>query len=690
MLMSLNWTTNPVRFFQHLLRETDAIGLDPKQLIDEVKMVGAGATIVMGGGFSAWYPTNLSSQTVNPHLDRDFLGEVIAAAKAADVRVLVRMDISKGRSGMQEKHPDWFVRGEDGSVGTLWDMPQICSTGPFWQVETFKILEEIIDRYGPDGFFFNYLHVPRCHCHRCREIVMAATGTDVPTGLQRSPAYERWRQAYLATSMRRVRDFIGQRNPDAILVPYHHVHDGWDIRQMAAISGMIGSQVSNPVVPNPVDPQPIWNHWAAEEALTARALKADSAPILIQTTSEFFASRQTAMPTGRLIHNMVQAAAHGANTAPAANGFLMQDDPRFVPALKLFAAYQIRNARWYEGLQSMARVAIVKSEDSRSWGLDAGKPAGSPDGNGHVGEFRGFYEMLTDMRYSCDVIIAGGLAAEAMAAYDLIVLPAVSCLSAADAAQIDTYVANGGTIVASADFAIADEMGNMRLSGALSCLPGHPGISRSAVGAYFELVKPAYRTAFGNIPHIAASGDFWSPFHGQSERADDLALIGPFANNAPEFTTVVGPGGDVGVIDRTYGCGRAIWFPWRIGALYHRYGVPEYRTLMGMVCNETLGAPEIETDAPAAVEFIVYSHPEGTVLHVLNGAAPQTKGMVECTPLAGFTVRIKTDATRATLLNTGDVIPSKRDGALLTLHLARLDTFAAIALTEAPSGFAKV
>lgn len=687
--MSLNWTTNPVRFFQHLLRETDAIDLDPKQLIDEVKAVGAGATIVMGGGFSAWYPTRLPSQTINPHLEGDFLGDVIAAAKAADIRVLVRMDISKARGGMQEKHPDWFVRREDGSVSTLWDMPQICSTGPFWQIDTFKILEEILDCYEPDGFFFNYLYVPRCHCDRCHQIVMAATGAAVPTGQHRSPTYERWRQTYLATCVRRIRDYISARNPKAILVPYHHVHDGWDIQQMAAISGMIGSQVSNPVVSNPVDPQPIWNHWAAEEALTARALKADSAPILIQTTSEFFASRQTAMPAGRLIHNMVQAAAHAANTAPAANGLLMQDDPRFVPALRAFGAYQDRNSRWYEGLQSVARVAVVKSEDSRSWGDDAGRPAGSPDSNGHVGEFRGFYEMLTGLRYACDVIIAGDLAAEMMAAYDLIVLPAVSCLSAADAAQIDAYVENGGTIVASADFAMADEMGNVRLSAALCCLPGDPGASRSAVGAYFELIKPEYRAALGNIPHIAASGDFWSPFHCASEPKDDLALIGPFANNAPEFTTVKGPGGDPGMIDRTYGRGRAVWFPWRIGALFHRFGIPEYRALMGLICNESLGAPEIETDAPAAVEFIVYGHPEGTVMHVLNGAAPQMKGIVECTPLAGFTIRIKTDATRATLLNTGDFIASQRVGNALELRLERLDTFAAIALTHAPSLSAK-
>ena len=49
--MPLSWTKEPLRFFQHLLREEDAKGLRPDTLIKEVRSVGANAIILMGGAF---------------------------------------------------------------------------------------------------------------------------------------------------------------------------------------------------------------------------------------------------------------------------------------------------------------------------------------------------------------------------------------------------------------------------------------------------------------------------------------------------------------------------------------------------------------------------------------------------------------------------------------------------------------
>lgn len=683
---SLAWTRQPLRFFQHLLRETDAAKSTVSQLVDEIRSVGANACIVMGGGFSAWYPTRLSSQTVNPHLKGDFLGDFLEAAKRKDIRVLVRMDISKGRAGMEERHPDWFVRKSDGTISSVWAMPQICATGPFWQTEVFSILDEILGRYPVvDGFFFNYLHVPRCHCERCQKIVMTATGNLVPAAGSFEPVYEAWRQDFLADYMGRVRRFIQDRSPGAAVVPYHHVHDGWNIRRMAEISDIIGSQASNPVIPNPIDPQPIWNLWAVEEALTARALKPGHPPLLIQTTSEVFASRQSAMPDARLVHNLIQAAAHGASTAPAVNGLLEQEDARFVPALQKFGAYQQKNAHWYSGLKSLARIAVVRSEGSRIWGEDAGRMAGAPGGSGHIAEFRGVCELLSDLRYPYDIVVAPGLKVSDLGCFDLVVVPAASCLSDADARAIDAYVEQGGRIVATADLAAADEIGTKRSTPILSSLPALPGDARSAVGAYFALKRGDLRKAVDNIPHIPAAGLFWAPF-GEGEASDDLRIIGPFANNAPEFTTVEGHGREPGLIERQFGKGFALWLPWRIGALYHRYSMPEYRLILGTLIDARIGDPPVRTTASSAVETILYDHPDGMVLHLLNGTASQTKGLIELTPLAGFEVSVETDADTALSLHEDTELPVTRVGKTMVLRITRLDHFAAIALVKGQAG----
>ncbi len=679
------WTRTPQHFFQHLLREVDAVGLDPDDLVEELAAMGATGTICMGGGFSAWYPTDIAVQPRNPHLAAakggDVLGGVIAAAQRRGLRVLARMDISKGRPELAARYPDWFVRRADGALATVWEMPQICATGPFWTAQNPAILEEILGRYPVDGFFYNYLHVPRCWCDRCRRLVCEATGADVPPAGTRSPAHERWRRGVLAEAVRGMAALIRARRPEAVLVPYHHVRDGWDMRAMAAASGLVSSQISNPEVPNPVDPQPIWTHFGAEEALLARAVKPDAAPLLIQTASGFFASRQTAMPAGRMLRNMTQAAAHGAGTCPAANGRLPGVDPRAAPALAAFGRYRAATAGWYRGLESIARIALIRSEDSIAWGADAGRPSGDPAGQGHLAELRGLYELLAELRHPCDILPDRGLSAAALRRYALVILPAMSCLSDDDAAAIDAYVAEGGVLLATGALGACDGDGAARTSPALRCLPSLPAPPRDVTGAYFALADAALRAAFGGAPHLGAAGAFCGPDLPGAEA--ELRLIGPFANNAPEFTAVDGPGTTPGLLKRTHGAGRAAWLPWRPGALFHRHGILDYRQLLGLLVAEAAGPPPIVTDAPAVVEVMLYRAERGRLLHLINGAAPFGRGVSEVVPLAGFTLRLR--GTAAQRLDDGPLSVT-READEMILHLPRLDGFAAIALADTAAG----
>lgn len=682
--MSRAWTQQPLRIFQHLLRESDAIGLDPAQLVDEAAAMGADTYLCMGGGFSAWYPTAIEAQPINPQLNVDLVGGVIAAAQKRAMRVIVRMDISKGRAGTEATHPDWFVRNADGTHATVWDMPQMCPTGPFWQDTNFAILDELLTLYRIDGFFYNYFYIPRCYCDRCQLQVAAATGLPVPAPGERSARYEHWRQSTLALYTARMRDFIRARQPDAVLVPYHHVRAGWDLAAMAEASDLVGAQASNPIVPNPVDPQPMWNHWAAEEALVARAVKPDAAPFLIQSTSGFFASRQTAVPTGRLLHNLALTAAHGAGTAPAINGLLAQDDPRAMAPLQRFTQYLSRNADWYRGLTSTAKLAIVRSEASVQWGVDQGKLSGRDGPRGHLDEFRGLFEMISALRHPVDVVVTGNLANTALGAYAAILLPAVSCLSDADAAALDAYVGAGGTLIATGDFAAATEFGAARSAAISATLPALPTARRSVSGAYFELRAPQLRDALGGIPHLGAAGDFCPPANADNWDIG-LALIGPFANNAPEFTVVQGPGTDPAMLTRKHGAGTAIWLPWFVGSLYHRYAIADYTALLGAIIVPAIGAAPIVTSAPSAVDFTLYRHPAGAVLHAINGATAQNKPLIECAPLAGFDVTVKVPAQRAVLLDTGEELPLTHETGGVRFTLPRLDSFAAIALLYQPT-----
>jgi hypothetical protein len=276
--------------------------------------------------------------------------------------------------------------------------------------------------------------------------------------------------------------------------------------------------------------------------------------------------------------------------------------------------------------------------------------------------------------------MAGALDVEALRRYTLILLPDVSCLGDVDAAVLNAYVADGGRLLATGAMGAADAAGVRRDTAPMAALPALPGLARDASGAYLSIADANLRAALGGIPHIGVAGEFWTPELAGAVKAD-LRLIGPFENNAPEFTVVEGAGTTPGLLTRRHGRGEARWLPWRIGALYHRYGIPEYAILLGHLLDDAVGPPPIITDAPAAVDFTLYAHPRGLVLHALNGASVQGRPLSETAPLAGFALHVATDATQAHSLVTGSNLPARRERDRLRVDIERLAAFEAIALT---------
>ncbi len=672
----------PETVFQHLLREEDAIGLDARDLIREASAAKAKAYLAMGGGFSCWYPTKLRSQRINPHMRGDFLGEVSEAARASGLRLIARVDLSKGRPEWIERDPDWFVRGPDGAPSLVWEMPATCPTGPFWQEEAFGIVGEMMKTYRPDGLFFNYLYVPRCYCARCASGVRAATGADVPEPGTRSPAYEQWRRAFLAGFFGRLGAHARSFRPDVTLIPYHHVRDGWDAPAMAAVSDVVSSQISNPVVVNPVDPQPQWAHWAAEEAMLARGLKPDAAPLLVQTASGFFASRQTAMPPHRMLRNMAEANAFGASVMVAVSGRLGGDDPRAVPAIRAFGELATATAPWLEGAQSVAKIAVLRSQATLDYGPDNGRLAGRADGWGHVGEARGLYSALMRLRYPADILPAEALGRDTLGRYAAVIAPAVSCLSDEIAGRLDDYVASGGALIATGDFGACSEIGQRRERPVCAALPALPGEVRPLAGAYFEADRRSLSERLGGAPHLGAEGRLWMPKLGQEGWTAGLRVVGPFRNNAPEFAMVRGPGTDPGLLERRHLMGQAIWLPWLPGAAFGLYGVDDHALVLADVLEPILGPPPIRTDAPAAVSFSLTRNPKGWLLHIFNDSSVQGRPVTSSVPLAGFDVAVDCPASGARDVVSGEPFPIAHETGRCNLRLERLETYRCIALVN--------
>jgi hypothetical protein len=90
------WMTEPIRWVQTNLRETDA-ALDSKHLVNQLSDMRANVLLIGMGGIVAYYPTHTDFHFPSPWLPRgrDMLGGVLKDAHARGIRVVGRFDFSK-------------------------------------------------------------------------------------------------------------------------------------------------------------------------------------------------------------------------------------------------------------------------------------------------------------------------------------------------------------------------------------------------------------------------------------------------------------------------------------------------------------------------------------------------------------------------------------------------------------------
>lgn len=159
---------------------------------------GTQAIVVNAGGIVGFYPSESSDQRLSPFLNgRDLFGEFVAAARKRHIHVIARMDISCVSQATAQKHPDWVVRKEDGSIQMMLDRVMCCVNSDYYTQQIPDRLREVCRKYHPAGFADNSWTGPGrafiCHCGRCREGFKACSGRELPKAADYDdPVYREW------------------------------------------------------------------------------------------------------------------------------------------------------------------------------------------------------------------------------------------------------------------------------------------------------------------------------------------------------------------------------------------------------------------------------------------------------------------------------------------------------------------
>ena len=170
--VSSNWYDRPMRWLQLNLVADDALHTDVaawKQYWSDSKVE---ALTISAAGATAQYPTDVPMHPRAEFLgDRDLFGELVAAAKELEIRVLARFEPNMVSVELATAHPDWITKRAghrpfdipwmdakavaDFAKTFAGGRPRPCFNGPYYREFMPKVMSELAERYPIDGFYAN-------------------------------------------------------------------------------------------------------------------------------------------------------------------------------------------------------------------------------------------------------------------------------------------------------------------------------------------------------------------------------------------------------------------------------------------------------------------------------------------------------------------------------------------------------
>jgi hypothetical protein len=664
--------------FQTNLRENDA-GLDTGAVLDYIQAHGANTWLVNAGGILSFYPTDLPFQTRNPHLTKrssgDLLGDAVTAAHQRGVRLMARMDFSKVSAQIAAEHPEWCFISPTGQFQEYGGLVSVCPSGGYYQDRTFDILDEVIERYPVDGFFFNWFGFNEvdyskvyhgvCQCLSCQRGFELHSGlAELPTG-PTSPNYANWlifatRTIHQLTD--RLRAHIAERRPDACL--------------LGRTADIVFHEANNALG------RELWHHATSETVSTARAYR-PQVPVLVHSVAFMdMPYRMAGEQPEHVAQYLVQAISRGANPSTYIMG-----TPEQIPYPCLEIAGEITrfHRRWqhvYDGMRPTAKTALVRPDRLAQ---------SSADHQRSTAEFRGIYSALQQLHVPFDVIpqehIVAMDANASLDRYSLVVLPDLGNLSV-DAAQVlDAFVAGGGRLVATGSTGLGSG-GPVQLG----CLPAERQL---AVTTKPELLWSTYiapsqdggaadvNVYQGPIAPVYGAYHFcqWKP---AAEHRRALLARAPYGPPEKAYGNV--QVGHPGYVIDSHGRGRSVVIPWTIGRTYHDLGLSVVRDLLHEVVDQLLAGDEVvSAELPEQVELTLHRTGERTVIHLINMSGARRTNFGPPISVRSGVLRVsgvQAGATAHALVrDVGCAV--ERDSDTLTIMLPEFELFEVIVIGDA-------
>lgn len=640
---TLPWWYEPYRIVQTNLRLTDG-ALDPTELARKAREFGATAVTFNVGGIFAFYPTELALQASNPYITGDLTGDMLKALHAEGLRMVGRYDLSKGTATAYNAHPEWFVHNKDGAPQEYNGTYQACVNGGWANGYALEILRESLARFDLDGVFFNMTgyrpfdysgtYHGICWCRNCQDGFAAMFASPLP---EREDFSDRAYRDYLVFQ-RRTSQATAQRIYDTVK----------SVRPQTGVMGgghgrcdFMRLELQRSIK----RPAPEWPHQAGELTRWAAAVGRGKPYAVASTNFLDYRWRFSSETYSQQMLRFGQALAGGAQFDYYLLGTFDQPNAEPLEPVRQFMLWHAANQMNFVRTKSLARVALYHSRATNAYA--AATLTGDRQTNGFRGAYRTLLESRIPFDYVSDDIIAESDGAE-LSGYDVIVLPNVSCLSDAEAAALDAFVVAGGTLIATGETGLYDELGRPRSEFALKSFPAaRLSFAAQNLETYVEIGTKELDFPRTRLLHLDGPYFF-------VQRARDskslLKLLPPQKYGPPElcFPDALADG-NAGVLMRASGQGQTIYLPWLPEWLYFRDGLPEHRELLAQLIGSA-SRPLVKLEGAGAFELAIRAKDSGSgdrVVHLVNYAGQRHSAYEEPPAISGLWVGVQESSGQA-------------------------------------------
>lgn len=698
------WYATMRRCGQLNLNERDPLTLDVDAWMDYWASLKVNAVLINGGGIVAFYPTKVPYQHRSEFLGaRDLFGELAAAARKRDIRIVARMDCNYAYQEALDAHPEWFERNRDGSPRHQEECPWLfktCMFSTYFTEQMPAIYREMNERYSPDGFFTNgwpstgSLEV--CYCPACRKVYQEKTGGAPPetTDVQ-SPVYRKYYEVYMdriAEVWKLWNGVAQEKNPDSVYVGNlgGGIRTVKDLKRLGKVAAWFNADHQGRSTEDPV--------WiCAQQGRVAQSVM--DGRTITNVIGSYSTSdplwRHASKPAAEATLWMAQITASGMVPWYHRLGGSVQDN-RWRETGRSFYSWLAANESDFHNQRSLASIAVLypqstiafyRANGARDRRLN-GKRIDSTD------YLQGLYYALLEGRFFFDFIHQENLKPEALKPYKALLVPNAAYLRDSECNAIRQYVASGGSLLATFETSLYNEWGVRREDFGLSDVFG-VHVAGDLVGPvqnnYMHIDRPhAIVEAFKDT-EILPGTEFRVPVSHLKPDLTFLSLIPHYPSFPPEMVYPRIPKTEEPTAvfrQGSGGSGNVVYFPGDVARTAWISGNPDLNRLITSSINWLMkNQPRPATvDGEGLLELFAWETEPGCALHILNYTNPNTmrsfiRRFYPTGPLQ-VSVRVpggkKVSGVRA--LRAGRNLPFKQTNGAVTAEVPPVRDYEVVAL----------